>query len=46
MELVTGYEVLNWKMYGDIYITILYSIDRDGTVPMKSQISKRWRDSH
>lgn len=33
MELVTGYEVLDWKMH--LRITILYSVERDGIVPMK-----------
>ena len=33
MELVTGCEVLNWKMRE--HITILYPAERGGTVPMK-----------
>ncbi len=33
MELVTGYEVLDWKIH--LRITILYPVERDGTVPMK-----------
>ena len=33
MELVTGYEVLDWKMH--LRITILYPVERDGIVPMK-----------
>ncbi len=32
-ELVTGYEVLDWKVHP--HITILYPVERDGTVPMK-----------
>jgi hypothetical protein len=33
MEPVTGCEVLDWKMH--LRITILYPVERDGTVPMK-----------
>ena len=32
-EPVTGYEVLDWKVRP--HITILYPVERDGTVPMK-----------
>jgi hypothetical protein len=34
MEPVTGREVLDWKAH--LRITILYPVERDGTVPMKS----------
>ena len=36
MELVTGCEMLVWKVYSGMYITILYPVERGGTVPMKS----------
>ena len=35
MELVTGCEMLGWKVYSDMYITILYPVERGGTVPKK-----------
>lgn len=35
MELVTGCEMLDWKVCSDMYITILNSVERGGTVPMK-----------
>lgn len=33
MELITGYEVLSWKM--KIHITVLHPTERGGTVPKK-----------
>ena len=33
MESVTGCEVLDWKAH--LRITILYPVEREGTVPMK-----------
>lgn len=35
MELITGFEVLGWKVL--LHITILYPIERDGMVPVKQQ---------
>lgn len=35
MELVTGCEVLDWKIGRDADTTILYPVERGGTVPMK-----------
>ncbi len=35
MEPVTGCEMLGWKVCSDMYITILYPVERGGTVPKK-----------
>ncbi len=35
MELVTGCEMLVWKVYSGMYITILYPVERGGAVPEK-----------